>query len=558
LLVREGVVAASDVETAVALQDSLRRPLGQLLVRMGALEEGDLLAALSRQLALSVQDPKTLPPPNLVGGFIAETGASLRWWRERPALAWRTPGEAKVVCVASDPFDGLLRQMVEQTVDGPIEWRLGARADLEALLDSVEATGDLIIRASPDAVRLRELAQETPVIDFVNAVFAEAQRRRASDVHFEPFETRYVVRLRIDGVLEEIRRGPRAGFDAICSRLKLLSGMDIGERRLPQDGRQTVRVSGQEMDLRVSTLPANWGESLVVRLLGRSDGLPELAELGLTTAEAARLEALVDQPNGVVLVTGPTGSGKTTTIYRLLARLNDGGRKILTIEDPVEFDLPGVVQMRVRGDIGLNFAVGLRSILRQDPDIIMVGEIRDAETARIAVQAALTGHLVIATVHTNSAIAAVARLLDLGIEDYLLADVLRGLVGQRLVRRLCDACARSAPPRVAEGWEGLAKRRGLVATAPPAWREPVACDRCSGGFTGRVGLFEIVAFTPELAELVRNHAGEGALTQAARARGFVPLLDDGLTKARSGHTTLAEVHRVIGVDVGDPPGGGEP
>ena len=217
--------------------------------------------------------------------------------------------------------------------------------------------------------------------------------------------------------------------------------MDIGERRIPQDGRQTVRVAGQEVDLRVSTLPAAWGESLVIRLLGKTNRLPELTELGLSEAEADTLLKLVDQPNGIVLISGPTGSGKTTTIYRLLAHLNAGDRKILTIEDPVEFDLKGVVQVHVRSDIGFTFAAGLRSILRQDPDVIMVGEIRDAETARIAVQAALTGHLVISTVHTNSALAAVPRLLDLGVEEYLLVDVLRGLVGQRLVRKLCPLCS---------------------------------------------------------------------------------------------------------------------
>ena len=316
------------------------------------------------------------------------------------------------------------------------------------------------------------------MIDFVNGVFAEALARRASDVHVEPFEDQFFVRMRIDGMLVTARRGPRSNFDAVCSRIKLLSGMDIGERRLPQDGRQTIRVSGQQVDLRVSALPSTWGESVVLRLLGKTSRLPDLEELGLGEAEAERLLALAEQPNGVLLVSGPTGSGKTTTIYRLLTHLNDGVRKIVTVEDPVEFDLPGVVQVHVKSDIGLTFAAGLRAMLRQDPDVIMVGEIRDPETAKIAVQAALTGHLVISTVHTNSALAAVSRLLDLGVEDYLLADVLRGVVGQRLVRRLCPHCATPARPSSAATTRPR-RRPAWRCEGAADWREPAGCEACA-------------------------------------------------------------------------------
>jgi general secretion pathway protein E len=322
--------------------------------------------------------------------------------------------------------------------------------------------------------------------------------------------------------------------------------MDIGERRLPQDGRQSIRIAGQELDLRISSLPSVWGESVVLRLLGRSDRLPQLAELGVSEAQAEALLGLVGKPNGVVLVSGPTGSGKTTTIYRLLVHLNNGVRKIVTVEDPVEFDLPGVVQMQARSDIGLSFAAGLRSILRQDPDVIMIGEIRDHETAAIAVQAALTGHLVISTIHTNSALAAVPRLLDLGVEPFLLADVVRGLVGQRLVRRLCPHCATPSDPDRAGSYESarppLARRAG-----PAAWKEPAGCAACGmSGWLGRIGIYEIAPSSPALEHDIRHRASEEALARTARAAGFVSLVEDGFAKARAGLTTLAELRRVAG------------
>ena len=396
---------------------------------------------------------------------------------------------------------------------------------------------------------LRELAEEAPVIDFVNGVFAEALQRRASDIHVEPFEDKFFVRMRVDGILYTARTAPRSSFDAVASRIKLLSGMDIGERRLPQDGRQAIRISGQEVDLRVSSLPAAWGESMVLRLLGKTSKLPELSELGLAEADGKKLAKMVDQPNGIVLITGPTGSGKTTTIYRLLTGLNDGVRKIITVEDPVEFDLPGVVQVHVKADIGLTFAAGLRSILRQDPDVIMIGEIRDPETARIALQAALTGHMVISTVHTNSGLAAISRLLDLGVEDYLLADVMRGVVGQRLLRRLCPHCSRPAPKdHLERNRRSIPKPlRKAIKAQEQNWREPHGCAKCGGhGYLGRVGIYEIAPLTGEASNAIRRRAGEPELLEAVRATGFHTMFEDGVLKAARGETSLSEVFRVIG------------
>ncbi|WP_374275203.1 GspE/PulE family protein [Brevundimonas sp.] len=583
-LVERGLITERDLANGLGLQADVGGLLGLILVRLGALSETQLLEVLSEQLDIPILQPEDMPPLEVISGFVGETGSPLGWWANRQAVIWRVPdaapGEAPlgdletppeadtgapdpiepedddtplagaVVCAAVHPLDPALQQRLTQRFPEGVALRLAPRAVVTALHDDLEhgARREVAVGAGPmDAARLRELAQETPVIDFVNGVFAEALTRRASDVHVEPFEDQFFVRMRVDGVLITARTAARSQFDAVCSRIKLLSGMDIGERRLPQDGRQSIRVSGVEVDLRVSSLPSTWGESLVLRLLGKTNRLPTLTELGVSDDQTRLFHQLVEKPNGVMLITGPTGSGKTTTIYRLLTHLNDGDRKIITVEDPVELDLPGVVQVPVKADIGLTFAAGLRSILRQDPDVIMVGEIRDPETARIAVQSALTGHLVISTVHTNSALAAVSRLLDLGIEDYLLADVLRGLAGQRLVRRLCPHCARPSEPHEVEAHEAarpniLGPRRGKA-----DWKEPVGCARCARtGFLGRVGIYEIAPISPAFETGVRQRHSEESLVETARESGFRTMFEDGYLKARRGETTLSEVYRVAG------------
>ncbi len=562
VLLDRGLIRPADLSNALTLQAQNGSLLGLNLVRLGAISEAQLLDVLADQLGLEVLLPEHGPTPEQVAALMAEIGSPLSWWADREAVAWREPApdgaseevKGRIVCAAVQPLDPLLGQRLGQSLAEPIVFMLAQRGLIEALTRDVEADRQAEMAsggmaAGADANRLRELAQEAPTIDFVNAVFAEALSRRASDVHIEPFEDRFLVRMRVDGVLTTARAAPRSAFDAVCSRIKLLSGMDIGERRLPQDGRQSIRVSGQDMDLRVSTLPCSWGESVVLRLLGKTSRLPELSELGVSPDQERKLTALSEHPNGVLLITGPTGSGKTTTIYRLLTHLNDGERKIITVEDPVELDLPGVVQVRVRSEIGLTFASGLRSILRQDPDVIMVGEIRDPETARIAIQAALTGHLVISTVHTNSALAAVPRLLDLGVEDYLLTDVLRGVAGQRLVRRLCPHCSRPSTPEEAEKHEQALPTTvdAAVAGWPAAWREPVGCSRCgSSGYLGRVGLYEIAPASQALLAGIRGGGDENALTAIARGEGFLSFGDDGFVKARQGVTTLSEVYRVAG------------
>jgi general secretion pathway protein E len=569
LLIAKGLIRQQDLDGALSVQNSVGGLLGLILVRVGALSESDLLGVLSEQLSMPIQARDAMPSPAQVEAFFDETRTTHAWWSERQAVAWvdrklrsallddvaeevemiEADDQAPLICAAVHPLDPTLRGLMEQMADRPIQWRLAARSLIDAALEDVRGDGGFEFGGGiTDAARLRELAEEAPVIDFVNGVFAEALQRRASDIHVEPFEDKFFVRMRVDGILYTVRTAPRSSFDAVASRIKRLSGMDIGERRLPQDGRQGVRISGQEVDLRVSSLPAAWGESMVLRLLGKTSRLPELSELGLADQDAKKLARMVDQPNGIVLVTGPTGSGKTTTIYRLLTGLNDGVRKIITVEDPVEFDLPGVVQVHVKADIGLTFAAGLRSILRQDPDVIMIGEIRDPETARIALQAALTGHMVISTVHTNSGLAAISRLLDLGVEDYLLADVMRGVVGQRLVRKLCLHCSQPADKAHVETFQRsipLWLRDQLA--GKQNWREPVGCPKCGGGgYMGRVALYEIAPLVGEASNAIRNRAGEPELLARVRATGFMTMFEDGVVKAARGETSLSEVFRVIG------------
>ena len=558
VLVERGLVRPADIANALSLQAQNGGLIGLNLVRLGALSEAQLLEVLSEQLNLPILAPEDSPAPANISAFLDEIRSPLGWWAEREAVVWREEaqegGEARILCAAVQPLDPALAERIGQATPEPVFFFLAQRSLIEALTEDISRDHAPVMDVGlggtgADAVRLRELAQEAPTIDFVNAVFAEALTRRASDVHVEPYEDRFLVRMRIDGVLTTARSAPRSSFDAVCSRIKLLSGMDIGERRLPQDGRQSIRVSGQEVDLRVSSLPCSWGESIVLRLLGKTSRLPQLSELGVSAAQEEGFLRLAEHPNGVFLITGPTGSGKTTTIYRLLSHLNDGERKIITVEDPVELDLPGVIQVRVRSEIGLTFAAGLRSILRQDPDVIMIGEIRDPETARIAVQAALTGHMVISTVHTNTALAAIPRLLDLGIEDYLLADVMRGVAGQRLIRRLCSDCARPSTAAEAKVHELAipAHLRAVAQREPAAWREPVGCAKCGGsGFRGRVGVYELAPMSPAIIAGMRASADEDQLTVAARSEGFLSFADDGFLKARRGETALTEVYRIAG------------
>jgi general secretion pathway protein E len=378
------------------------------------------------------------------------------------------------------------------------------------------------------------MASEAPVIRLVNAMIAQAVEKRSSDIHIEPFEKEFRVRYRVDGVLYNQEPPPRELKAAIISRVKLMARLNIAERRLPQDGRIKIKVLGREVDLRVSTLPTLYGESVVMRLLDRSaGGFYDLQRLGFDEFMLSRMEYYTSLPHGILLVTGPTGSGKSTTLYSALKRINQPDKKIITIEDPVEYQMDGINQIHVNPQIGLTFASGLRHIVRQDPDIIMVGEIRDRETADIAIRAALTGHFVYSTLHTNDAPSAITRLTDMGVENYLISSTLVSVLAQRLVRVICRHCKAPAGARLAPDGSMIQCYRGT------------GCEHCSGsGFTGRVGIFELMELDDEMRKLILNNADAVALTAAARRHGMRNLREDGWMKVATGLTTAEEVMRV--------------
>lgn len=504
-----------------------------------------MLAATDLDLGISDLTAALAPSGEAVLAALRRFHLAHSWLITHQAILWLAHGaEGEELCVASSRIDNpALQETAEQLLPTPPRFFRAAPHILKPYF--AELGAEAIVRPDQDPEHLRELAEEAPVVDFVNAMLAEASARRASDVHIEPFEERLSVRFRVDGVLTLWRDAPRSMFDAVASRVKILSGMDIAERRRPQDGRQSLRIAGSDTDVRVSSLPTTWGESIVLRFLGKQTGLPTLKDLGFSDTQQAAMRGLIAGASGMILVTGPTGSGKTTTVYRLISELNDGLRKIVTVEDPVEVDLPGVMQTQARPDIGLSFATGLRAILRQDPDVILVGEIRDAETAAIATQAALTGHLVISTIHTTTALGAITRLMDLGVESYFIADVLRGLVGQRLVRRLCTHCSVASDdadfdPATPSGLSAASQKQDA------SWRAAVGCTHCGGsGYSGRIGAFELAAMTPSLRTAVRNGEDEQALERCARESGFLSAYEDGVHKARAGYTTLREVQRAL-------------
>jgi general secretion pathway protein E len=545
-LVAQGLVSAADIEDAAANLRNTGASLAHTLTRRGAVAESDMLRFLSQSLGLPLLMAEDTPSIEHVRAAISALSAPLHWFVENEVIAWRV-AEADSLCLAGPRLcEPALQEAVEQWRTEPVRLFLASSLLVEPILLGLRGGASAAGGLTTDPSRLLELAEEAPVIDFVNAIFSEAIAQRASDIHIEPFEQRMIVRMRVDGVLSQRRTSGRETFDAVASRIKLLSGMNIAERRMPQDGRQTITVAGRTIDVRVSSLPTAWGESIVVRLLGNSRAIPELDQLGLNGGQQKALLHAIDQPNGLVLISGPTGSGKTTTVYRLLTQLNDGVRKIVTIEDPIEFDLPGVLQMNARPDIGLDFAAALRSVLRQDPDVIFVGEIRDAETAQTAVRAALTGHLVISTVHTNSALATVARLSDLGVERFLLADVLRALVGQRLARRLCGSCSVADQSASAEQHAAFVLGAGGL-REPPHWRRAVGCSACSkSGYLGRVGVFEVARVDEPLSRAIRDGAADDDLLELARDAGYTTMSENGFSTARKGVTSYQEILRIIG------------
>ncbi len=436
--------------------------------------------------------------------------------------------------VSAADFDGLLAAAYEQDSGQAMELMegLGEDTDLAAIAQQIPETQDLL-----------ESEDDAPIIRLINAILTQAIRENASDVHIETFENRLLVRFRVDGVLREVLQPQRVLAPLIVSRIKVMARLDIAEKRLPQDGRISLRVAGRAVDIRVSTLPTGHGERVVLRLLDKQAGRLTLDHLGMDPATRERMERLIQRPHGIILVTGPTGSGKTTTLYAVLARLNDSSRNIMTVEDPIEYYLDGIGQTQVNTKVDMSFARGLRAILRQDPDVVMVGEIRDLETAEIAVQASLTGHLVLSTLHTNSAVGAVTRLRDMGVEPFLLSSSLLGVLAQRLVRVLCTQCRQPYTANAVECAE-----LGLDPQQPPTLYRALGCPACNHlGYHGRTGIYELVVVDERLADMIHDGASEHDLERHARELG-PGLARDGFRRVLDGTTTLEEVLRVTRED----------
>jgi general secretion pathway protein E len=475
---------------------------------------------------------------------------SQRFLREVLAYPYRGPDGLAVLAMA-DPTDHAARRAAELVLGPAIAFKVASFQDLAIVLDQKLGGGDEEGESPVQELRdddiesLRDLASGAPVVRALNDLVEKAVEMRASDIHIEPFSTGLVVRLRIDGLLRQIQ--PPAGVlpQALVSRIKIIAGLNIAERRLPQDGAARLRAGRTEIDMRVAIMPTQHGESAVLRILPKDRSQLVSTRLGLAERDDAKLKRLITLPYGMIVITGPTGSGKTTTLATMLSMLNATERKILTIEDPVEYEIPGINQSQIKPAIGLTFATALRSFVRQDPDVIMVGEIRDSETAQVAVHAALTGHLVLTTLHTETAAAAVPRLLDLGIEGYLLRSTLRAVIAQRLLRQLCEHC--KAPFRLGDDDLAHDVRFDHLGIKPndTLWQAR-GCERCGQtGYRGRIGVFELLELSGSLRELIGEHADGFAIDQMAVCEGMTTMLDDGVKKCRAGLTTPVELLRVI-------------
>ncbi len=483
---------------------------------------------------------------------LAESFSS-RFLRDTLMFPYQAADGSAVLALA-DPTDRAAQRAAEIVLRRDVRITVASVEDLKVVLDrrlgedseAADAAGQLLPRED-DIESLRDLASGAPVVRAVNDLLEKAVELRASDIHIEPFQSGLVVRMRIDGLLRPVAAPAGVLPQAVISRIKIIANLNIAERRLPQDGAARLRVGRADIDIRVAIMPMQHGESAVVRILPKDRGLLVVEKLGFSPSDEVKLRRLLKLPHGMIVVTGPTGSGKTTTLATVLSILNEPGRKILTVEDPVEYDLPGVNQAQVKPAIGLTFAAALRSFVRQDPDVIMVGEIRDNETAHVAIHAALTGHLVLTTLHTESAAAAVPRLLDLGVEGYLLRSTLRAVVAQRLVRHLCERC-KTLRPLVDEDFAEDPRLAALGFRAGEVLQAPCGCERCSGtGYRGRLGVFEILELSDEIRALIGEKTDGLKIDDAAIRAGMTTMVGDGIAKCRAGLTSPAELLRVTTV-----------
>jgi len=551
VLLEKGRLKDSDLARARPLHRESGGSLLGLLVRLGLVSERDHAQTCAEVLGLPLLDAKAVPeaPPEALLDGLPLTLRFLKQFHVCP-LALQ---DGVLDLWLSDPQDPYAAEAVRLAMGLTVRLHVGLRSEIDDLIErwfgqgrsamgAIIETADGEGTAVDDIEHLRDLASEAPVIRLVNLIIQRAVELRASDIHIEPFENRLKVRYRVDGVLIEGESPPVNLTAAVISRIKIMARLNIAERRLPQDGRIMLRVQGKELDLRVSTVPTAHGESVVMRLLDRDTVVFDFHRLGFTDAFLPQFRKVLEQPHGILLVTGPTGSGKTTTLYTALSQLNTADVKIITVEDPVEYQIEGINQIQAKPQIGLDFANALRSIVRQDPDIIMIGEMRDLETARIAIQSALTGHLVLSTLHTNNAAGGITRLLDMGVEDYLLTSTINGILAQRLVRRLEPQHAqryRASPEEIEKFGLRRLQPEGeiFLYRAQPSAIAPT-------GYLGRTTIVEFLVMNDALRSAVMRRAGMGEIEQIARAAGMRTMYEDGLSKALQGHTTLEEVLRV--------------
>lgn len=550
-LVETGALDADDLARARRLGVESNEPLESVLIKLGLVGEVELAGAYAAHLGIPLVSREGFPDaPVMPERF------SRAFLRESRIVPIDVSDDGLVLAMA-DPLDDWTADAMAHVAGRPVLRQVAAAADIEAAferlygdgqasIDEISGEADGGFDDDADIDRLKDLASEAPVVRLVNLLISRAVEARASDIHVEPLEAKLRVRYRIDGILRDVETPPSRLRAAIVSRIKLMARLDIAERRLPQDGRIRLAVRGKDVDFRVSTTPTAHGESVVLRILDRGNLQLDFRALGFAEADLDTFLDYLDRPHGIMLVTGPTGSGKTTTLYTSLLHLNTADRKILTIEDPVEYQLAGINQSQVKPQIGWTFANALRSYLRQDPDVMMVGEIRDLETAQIAVQAALTGHIVLSTLHTNDAAGAIARLLDMGVDDYLLTSSVNMILAQRLVRRVCRSCRESyeAGPDVVDKLQ-LAS---LTQDRPAMLFRAAGCKACNGtGFAGRMMIYEMLPISDGIRHLVLRSAAAQEIREAAIAEGMQTMYRNGLRQSLAGETTLEEVFRVVGV-----------
>jgi type IV pilus assembly protein PilB len=555
LLIARGTITSRVADDIKLSSLNSGKPIVDILVAKNLISEDDLFAAKSEVYHIPFISLKGRAVSPEILGFIPESVA--RKYTILPFDLDRKNG--KLLVAMADPLDLPLIEFLEQKTGKSIVAHLAKQSEIVSKIEEEYARG-LTLEVSEalketarsgirtvEAGKIGQIIKEAPIAKIVSTVLEYAVKNRASDIHIEPQEARTRVRYRIDGVLQEKLVLPRAVHDAVTSRIKILSDMKIDERRLPQDGRFNFKINLEEVDLRVSTLPTVHGEKVVMRLLKKSGGIPTLADLGLVGPALKNLETAITRPHGIVLVTGPTGSGKTTTLYSVLSKLNTPKVNIVTLEDPVEYEIGGINQVQVNPLAGLTFASGLRSFLRQDPNIILVGEIRDSETTSLAIQAALTGHLVFSTLHTNNASTALPRLIDLGAEPFLIVSVLNAVEAQRIVRKICTFCKESYVP-AAEILTDMKKvLEGLMPTDELniQLHRGKGCKECNDtGYLGRIGIFELIPITPIIQKLILQRATAEEIENQAKREGLITLLQDGYLKVLNGITTIEEVHRV--------------